>query len=82
MSYVICIGSIVKGVGMPRNKGADEPNVNEARENIQKRKEMAKKNAIEEAKTPSDNTPKGNTPPASPNAKLPTPQPTPRYTIP
>ncbi len=63
MSDVICIGSIAKALGMPRNKGADEPNVNEARENIKKRKEMAKSKAVEEAKRASENTTKGKLPP-------------------
>ena len=66
---------------MPLNKAPDEPNVNEARENIKKMKEMAKSKAVEGAKRAPENTTKGKTPPSSPNAKVSTPQPTPEGTL-
>jgi hypothetical protein len=80
-SCVIFIGSIAKALGMPRNKAPEEPNVNEARENIKKMKEMAKSKAVEGAKRAPENTTKGKTPPSSPNAKVSTPQPTPEGTL-
>ncbi len=66
---------------MTRNKGSDEPNVNEARANIPKRKEMAKSKTIEGATKDSDNMTKEKTTPASPNPKVPTPKPTPEGTL-
>ncbi len=67
---------------MSRNKAPDEPNINEARENIKKRKEMGNSKAVlEGAKRATENATKGKTPPSSPNAKLPTPQPTPEGTL-
>ena len=66
---------------MPRNKATDEPNVNEARENIQKMKEMAKSKTVEGAKKATDNLTKEKTPPASPHPKVPTPKPTPEGTL-
>ena len=66
---------------MKRNKGSDEPNVNEARANIQKRKEMAKSKTVEGAPKASDNMTKEKTPQASPHPKVPTPKPTPEGTL-
>ena len=66
---------------MTRNKGSDEPNVNEARANIQKMKEMGKSKTGEGAKKASDNMTNDKTPPASPNPKVPTPKPTPEGTL-
>ena len=65
---------------MTRNKGSDEPNVNEALKNIQKRREMAKSKTVEGGTKASDSLTKEKTPPASPNPKVPTPKPTPEGT--
>ena len=66
---------------MKRNKGSDEPNVNEARANIQKMKEMGKSKTGEGAKKATDTMTKEKTPPASPHPKVPTPKPTPEGTL-
>ena len=66
---------------MPRNKANEEPNVNEARANIQKMKEMAKSKTVEGAKKATDTMTKEKTPPASPHPKVPTPKPTPEGTL-
>ena len=65
---------------MTRNKGSDEPNVNEALKNIQKRREMAKSKTVEGGTKASDSLTKEKTRPASPNPKVPTPKPTPEGT--
>ena len=56
---------------MPSKKGSDVPNVNEARDRIQKRKEAAKSKEVEAEKTAPENATKQKTPPPSPIAGVP-----------
>jgi hypothetical protein len=56
---------------MAPKKGSDVPNVNEARDRIQKRKEAAKSKEVEAEKTPPENATKQKTPPPSPIAGVP-----------
>jgi hypothetical protein len=71
LSWGILIGSIHKTSGMPSKKGSDVPNVNEARDRIQKRKEAAKSKEVEAEKTAPENATKQKTPPPSPIAGVP-----------
>ena len=56
---------------MAPKKGSDVPNVNEARDRIQKRKEAAKSKEVEAEKTAPENATKQKTPPPSPIAGVP-----------
>ena len=82
MSWGILIGSIHKTSGMPSKKGSDVPNVNEARDRIQKRKEAAKSKEVEAEKTAPENATKQKTPPPSPIAGVPVTNPPPEGPLP
>ncbi len=61
---------------MGRSKATEEPNVNEARDMIQKRKELAKSKAVEGDKNVPEKTTKAKTPPPPPHAGVPITDPT------
>ncbi len=66
---------------MPAKKATDVPNVNEARDRIQKRKELAKSKPVQaETRGPETGT-REKTPPPSPNAGGPVPDPPPEGPI-
>jgi hypothetical protein len=66
---------------MGRSKATEEPNVNEARDRIQKRKELAKSKAVAGDEIVPEITTKAKTPPPSPNAAVPITDPTPEGTL-
>ena len=66
---------------MARSKATEEPNVNEARDMIQKRKELAKSKAVEGDKMVPEKTTKAKTPPPSPHAGVRNTNPTPEGTL-
>ncbi len=66
---------------MPAKKASDVPNVNEARDRIQKRKELAKSKAVEAEPTSTENATREKSTPPSPNAGVPVPDPPPEGPI-
>ena len=66
---------------MPAKKPTDVPNVNEARDRIQKRKELAKSKAVEAETRAPENAMREKTPPPTPNAGVPVPDPPPEGPI-
>jgi hypothetical protein len=66
---------------MPGKKATDVPNVNEARDKIKKRKELAQSKAVQAETRAPENATREKSPPPSPNAGVPVPDPPPEGPI-